>query len=55
MKSKSAMAVKYVGRVYKVGNPTSKILISVPRREWARVEKLIGKDLLVTLEEVIKE
>ena len=41
-------------KVRKYSNGIRKIMISVPRREWAGVEKLIGKSLLVTLE-IIEE
>lgn len=49
------MIVRYKnGRVYKIGNPTTKMVISVPRKYWSKVEKLVGKPLLVSIEEIIE-
>ena len=42
--------VKYVGKIYKMGE--DKMVVSIPKKVWPRIEKLIDKDLLVTIEEI---
>lgn len=45
--------VKYVAKIYKMGE--DKMVVSIPKKVWPKLEKLQNKDLLVTLEEIIED
>jgi hypothetical protein len=57
MKLKQAEAdltlVKYIGKVYKMGD--NKMVISIPKEDWKRMEPLVGKKVLVSVQEAIQE
>jgi hypothetical protein len=42
--------IKYVAKVYKMGD--EKMVVTVPKKMWSKVGRLIDKDVLVTLEEI---
>jgi len=45
--------VKYIGKVYKMGG--NKMVISIPKEDWKRMEPLVGKKVLVSVQEAIQE
>ncbi len=53
LKQAELPVVKYIGKVYKMGD--NKMVVSIPRKKWDEAESLIGKDVLVILQEAIQE